>query len=99
MNKLRVDDQDVLRCPKCGADHLHHEAITICGRNEDAEMVLRTVVEGGVSRTDLCGNASSRNPSGRRDGLFIRFRCEICGGDDMELTIAQHKGQTIVEWR
>jgi hypothetical protein len=39
-----------------------------------------------------------RNPSERRQGLAIAFSCEDCDAK-LELTIAQHKGNTIVEWR
>ena len=94
-----IDDDGVLRCPKCGSEFLHHETVTVCERKEDAEKVLRTVTEDGVTRTDLYDNAMSGNPSGRRSGLFVRFHCEGCGRQDLELSFAQHKGQTIVEWR
>jgi hypothetical protein len=40
----------------------------------------------------------SWNPSWRRDGIAIEFCCEGCGSIG-ELTIAQHKGVTLVGWR
>lgn len=94
-----VIEQGVLRCPKCGSENLHHHAITVCDRNEDADTVIRSVIEGSATRMDVCANDASRNPSSRRHGLFIQFSCEICGRQDLELTFAQHKGQTYVEWR
>ena len=40
----------------------------------------------------------SGNPSLRRHGLAICFECEFCGRT-IELTIAQHKGQSLLAWR
>jgi hypothetical protein len=37
------------------------------------------------------------NPSSRRGGIAIRFWCEGCPFIS-ELTLAQHKGSTEVEW-
>ena len=42
------------------------------------------------------------NPSARRDGIRIRFECELCLGDGVEgehvLSIVQHKGNERVKW-
>ena len=43
-------------------------------------------------------NQGSGNPSGRRRGLVIHFYCEQCG-DGIELTLAQNKGSSYLEWR
>jgi len=43
-------------------------------------------------------NEGSGNPSARRHGLAIHFYCEHCG-DGIELTLAQHKGHSTLEWR
>jgi hypothetical protein len=42
--------------------------------------------------TDITGN-----PSERRDGLTIAFRCELCSATPM-LRIEQSKGITFVTW-
>jgi hypothetical protein len=60
------------------------------------------VVEGGSAKIDAVPSDGSGNPSGRRDGLSIKFWCEGCKGVDediLELTISQHKGSTLLGWR
>ena len=42
--------------------------------------------------------AGSGNPSDRRHGLAVAFTCEACPFQG-ELTVAQHKGATLVGWR
>jgi|GEM_PF-1153994 len=93
-----------LLCPRCGDSYLHHRSVVTFDRSEDAETVLRTGVEVGKTTVQLVPQADSGNPSPRRDGLVIQFWCEKCGGGDdgasvIELTLAQHKGETEVSWR
>jgi hypothetical protein len=57
-----------------------------------------TTVAGGLAATHLQPSNQVANPSGRRHGLAIAFDCEGCG-DEIELTIAQHKGLTAFAWR
>jgi hypothetical protein len=87
----------VLCCPNCGSSYLHHGVITIYSSNED-DFISRTTVDPNgdvsVSRTD-----DGSNPSRRRDGASIAFACEECDRDTMELTLSQHKGVTLTEWR
>jgi hypothetical protein len=88
----------VLSCPHCGEIYLHHGTVTVYDRSEDAEASVTTVPHKSflhpVSRPDRLGE----NPSARRHGLAIAFECETCMVH-AELTIAQHKGSTWVEWR
>jgi hypothetical protein len=93
-----------LLCPRCGNSYLHHRGVVAYDRSEDAETVLKTSVEVGKTTVQLVAQADSGNPSSRRDGLVIQFWCENCGGGDdgssvIELTLAQHKGETEVAWR
>ena len=93
-----------LLCPRCGNSYLHHRGVVAYDRSEDAETVLKTSVEVGKTTVQLVAQADSGNPSSRRDGLVIQFWCENCGGGDdgssvIELTLAQHKGETEVTWR
>lgn len=98
-----------LLCPRCGADNLHHVAVTFYERGEDEPSVLRltqTLMRYGYdSSTSLVSEVSSNegNPSSRRSGMAIAFACEQCGGgtadDVIELTLAQHKGSTEIGWR
>lgn len=81
-----------LLCPNCGFNYLHHDRVEIFERSEDATLgLLVTVAEGKVTmETSLSGN-----PSSRRNGLTVHFWCEGCKATPV-LTIAQHKGNTIV---
>lgn len=87
-----------LRCPACHGEHLHHEGVRIWERSEDEAMVRLTAVEAGYVHTALEHSAGSENPSLRRHGLAIEFWCEFCAGRG-ELSFAQHKGVTYLEWR
>lgn len=91
-----------LHCPRCGENNLHQIGVTVYYRGEDAEYIVKTNVQGATTSTEMVANKESDNPSSRRDGLAIQFRCEHCTGyptDILELTIAQHKGSTEVGWR
>jgi hypothetical protein len=85
-----ADDDVMLKCPRCGTDegYLHHGGVTVYSREED----------GPVTVTTINGGAAGENPSARRDGIAIRFTCELCPAE-LELTIAQHKGHTHLMWR
>lgn len=86
-----------LVCPRCASTYLHHGAVTNYDRSEDEETVTKAVVNGkDVSIT--AGAPNDGNPSSRRHGLVIAFSCEACG-DGLELTVAQHKGMTLMGWR
>jgi hypothetical protein len=93
-----VSQERCLRCPNCNSFYLHHYEMWIYERREDAEQETVTIVGGGdLVRGIVCG--PSGNPSGRRGGISIRFWCEECGRSDLELTLAQHKGETLIAWR
>lgn len=94
----------ILLCPRCGDSYLHHRGVVSFDRSEDAETVLRTAMEVGKTTVQLVAQAQSGNPSSRRDGIVIQFWCEKCGGGEdgssvIELTLAQHKGETELAWR
>ncbi len=87
-----------LHCPRCGSANLHHTGVTVFDRAEDRPTVVETTVSAGKVKVDPA-SIGAMNPSARRDGLAIRFDCEGCGEDPIELTIAQHKGSTEIGWR
>jgi hypothetical protein len=89
--------EHLLTCPCCGNSYLHHDKVVAYERHEDATRVLRIEVDGGGAKLEWVAN-DSRNPSSRRNGLCIEFYCENCGNRS-ELTIAQHKGETLLGWR
>ena len=84
----------VFRCAACNGHCLHHERVEIFERTEDAERGLRVVVEAGKAEID---RELDGNPSRRRHGLKIFFRCEFCRKKSI-FTIAQHKGVSLVDW-
>jgi hypothetical protein len=92
-----------LLCPRCGADYLHHTDVTAFDRGEDAETLVRTKLSGETVTRERIDSSAAGNPSLRRDGIAVRFWCESCcpqeSSDIIELTIAQHKGQTEIGWR
>lgn len=100
--KLRdYGSTDLLVCPRCGFDHMHHQEVERWDRSEDARIETHILAGYGHAQVQV-EEESGRNPSSRRSGLIIRFECEGCGGgpdDRIELSIAQHKGQTEIEWR
>lgn len=91
-----------LVCPLCSdSGGMHHVTVTTYSREEDAAQVLTTIVVPGVVSSYLASSKESTNPSARRDGVRIGFRCEHCtgmGGEPFHLEIAQHKGLTYMVW-
>jgi hypothetical protein len=90
-------DPSVLLCPHCGGENLAHDEVRLYNRDEDAATVRWTLADASRVNTSLISNDESGNPSARRHGLAIRFRCEACGRAH-KLTIAQHKGSTLCAW-
>jgi hypothetical protein len=96
---IRMDDGR-LCCPNCSDTYLHHKEVMIFSRQrEDGEVTISLIhgagSSGGVHVLPYGGN---RNPSARRDGIAVIFCCEGCDAK-IELTIAQHKGETEMQWR
>ena len=103
-----IIDDDVLKCPQCGGNYLHHRNTTIFERSEDDKLttvIAQSEHEAQVSRFP---SADTCNPSYRRNGIIIEFQCEHCHYDYgdaspelqgfFRLAIIQHKGNTFVEW-
>jgi hypothetical protein len=67
-------------------------------REEDAKVSQVTRIDGVSFAGSMLTNESADNPSPRRHGIAIAFYCEGCG-DNIELTLSQHKGETLVDWR
>jgi hypothetical protein len=85
-------------CPKCENTYLHHGAISVYFRTDDFSPtgVLSICADGNIS--SLYKAPMDNSPSRRRDGLAIEMECEVCGPVG-RLTIAQHKGQTLIGWQ
>jgi hypothetical protein len=95
-------DGEFLVCPSCGGIYLHQERTSVFSRVEDAETCMETTV---VDKDNfdvpaivfVQNNNNTRNPSPRRHGLKIDFRCEE--GCYVSLAVFQHKGNTFVKWQ
>lgn len=87
-----------LKCPSCGETYLHQGTIEAYNRGEDADTVRCVIVDGSSVFSEQIPSEHSNNPSSRRQGCIIHFDCEHCQGIDFKLTIAQHKGTTLLEW-
>ena len=102
VGELRIDAQDgVLACPKCGYDYTHIDRVTVHSRREDASEADTNVtvaeVYDEVPESDTLPRKVPDNPSARRSGIVIDGQCE--DGCRFQLTIAQHKGQTLIGTR
>jgi hypothetical protein len=85
-------DYNLIECPYCGDEHLHHENVEIFDRTEDAEVGRHVIVNASGAHLSMEGN-----PSNRRSGVKIRFSCEGCDKKP-ELFLVQHKGETMLYW-
>ena len=85
----------LLECPACNGNHLHHEKIEVFERADDESTGVHVSVTNGkvIEDKNMTGNTSSR-----RHGLSIYFKCEQCPATPV-LTIAQHKGNTWVDFK
>lgn len=95
-----TNDNGELVCAHCGFNYLHHTSITIYNRKEDSDKTTVTTVSASGSTEISSTNQPSnmcRNPSSRRTGLSISFRCENCHKIS-ELTVAQQKGHSRINF-
>jgi hypothetical protein len=87
-----------LCCPRCNGECLHHGAVTIFDRKEDAKEVMIIEVENLIAKSYVADNINSFNPSSRRNAVTVQFWCEECDGYS-EFCITQHKGTSFFGWR
>ncbi|PHS25517.1 MAG: hypothetical protein COA85_06910 [Robiginitomaculum sp.] len=85
-----TDAGDYLLCPICANEYMAHETIEVFDHHEGNKQETHiTISEGKMSSDhDLSGN-----PSGKRNGLKISFKCENCKRSSV-LKIAQQEGLT-----
>ena len=101
-------DGDVLCCPRCGSNNLHHKDVHILNREGDdygrpgqrVSAYAKTIDTTTHDIVDTHGNHDHLNLSGRRGSIAITFWCEICGdGGDILLTLEHNKGcESIKMW-
>jgi hypothetical protein len=93
--KIRLNSNSELLCPQCDSEYLHHVGIVIYDRaREDRDTSILV-----ISQPHRVPRPLMTNPSARRSAVGILFQCENCDSDAFELTLAQHKGVTQIEWR
>jgi len=102
MSQIKLQDGNILKCPKCGYDCLHQALVEIYQRDgEDAPNGFAVSIDYSSMKLKT---SQENNPSARRDGIRIYFICEECSAISeqnyklMPLTIVQHKGNTFIEW-
>lgn len=89
-----LDDGFALVCPYCGSANSQHSGLKAWYRaSEDARRGLYAAFGFGEIQTSEILPVG--NPSLRRDGFAVLLTCEDCEGA-FSLTIAQHKGQTVL---
>lgn len=104
MKPIDISDNDSVMCPDCEEDYLHHVRVLVFSRHEDSSEGKRVSVDvpdsygDAVSPTVIVEGDLTGNPSSRRSGVTLVFRCEHCEGDKF-LDITQHKGMTYMGWR
>lgn len=99
-------DGDILTCPRCSENYLHHRNTTIFERSEDDKLTTVIAQSEHEAQVSSFPSADTCNPSARRNGILIEFECEHCHYSDkgeilqppFQLAIIQHKGNTFVEW-
>ena len=94
-------------CPCCGDRNLHIKNSEVYHRIDGEDSVtLRTRINPFGGKVFTSRDRSKQNPSPRRDGLRLNFRCENCeyglnghsNGLPQSLEIFQHKGVTHMRW-
>lgn len=94
----READHFLPTCPKCGGTYLHHGAVSVYFREAESSPVgVLSICDGRFVSTTY-GEPMGDSPSARRDGLAIVMECETCGPVG-RMTIAQHKGETLIGWQ
>lgn len=93
------DNPTWLTCPGCGGNYLHHGMVVVFERDREDAPTRATSIDGGavIVSPHSAPWVEARNPSSRRNGLSIQFECETCDARPM-LTMAQHKGTTVIAW-
>jgi len=91
---IELQDESTLLCPNCKGNYLHQlsaEVYFVEAEDSDKGNAFE------ISKRHVRSVPMMNNPSSRRDGIRVVFRCEFCEASP-SLTIVQHKGQTFMSW-
>lgn len=88
-------------CPSCHNAFVHHFQIDVYERDQDAQEGLHIQVLGvdtlpARQPSFTTDNSLEGNPSYRRQGITIHFRCERCHSSFV-MKLMQHKGCTLLD--
>lgn len=89
-------ENENLCCAHCGEDNLHHREVQVFARPQEDGPYYRTSLPADGYSIGVPVHAEQGNPSRRRSGVKVLLTCEHCPGVSA-LTIAQHKGFTILK--
>lgn len=89
------DDENLLLCPRCGGNYLHHTAVEVFERDASDKKGMHTIVT--RDHVDLKHDSLFGNPSPYRHGFIVKFCCEFCD-NSLTMKLYQHKGQTFMGW-
>lgn len=89
-----VVENDVLVCPFCASEFVHHREVGVYTRREEDGPITRTnVEENGNLYVQQLGK-DDKDPTERRNAIVIQFECELCE-KKFQLEIRQNRGRTI----
>ena len=92
----------ILQCPHCKHDKIHQIETQLYCREEEKDEVLVLVgmYTGMISQAKASQtnrSISIANPSVRRQGMRVIFKCEGCD-EYPQLVLHQHKGDSTLQW-
>jgi len=98
MLKEPVLQDNVLLCPQCNDEHLHHGEVRVLTRPNSSED--NTAIQFSLHKAPKI--IPQQDAPGRRNSLEIDFYCESCSCENADqpytLRIVQHKGSTLINW-
>lgn len=101
---IKDGEKSILHCPHCHSEFIHQQEVHVFNRIDEDLANTRSSMKNcsGEPLEEILPDKpeplpTPKNPSKRRQGLSIDFCCESCHKLS-RLLIAQHKGQTFLNW-
>lgn len=86
---------NVLKCPVCGFDATHVDAVAVAGRAEDGPEAYAQLDRFGLLSYPESVPTGAEAGEGRRHRIALIGSCEV--GHEFAIVYTQHKGTTFVE--
>ncbi len=93
MKMVTNTDLDLL-CPKCSSSYLTHDAVHVFNRKRNSKYGQHVTVYYGDIHQDTY---MTDNPSPKRSGVRLKFRCEECT-TWFYLVLSEHEEGTKIFW-